>query len=148
MDGGKLLFQLIKIVFGYVSALIGSGLFLAWGLFQANHPGDDPVAFGAMVGTGLVGASVLGAVTLLPAAIAVGLAEFARLRGMVFHIGMGGAIAFVVWTIGAAENTDIRPGTAVVLAAGFLAGAIYWLIAGRTSGIWHGNSRPKNITAD
>ncbi|WP_422041517.1 translation initiation factor IF-3 [Roseibium sp.] len=141
MDGGKFLLQLLKIVAGFVLALIASGLFLAWGFFQAAHPGENPVAFGAMVGTGLVAASVAGAAAMLPAGIAIAVAEFARLKGIVFHLAAGGGIAFLIWTLGPEAGAEtgaggVRPGSVVALAAGFFAGLVYWIIAGRTAGCW------------
>lgn len=150
LDGGKLLFQLLKIVCGFIAGLIASGLFLAWGFFQAGPPNEDPVAFGAMIGSGLVGASVIGAAALLPAAILIAIAEIARLRGLVFHVAAAGGVAFLLWTVGSpgdgspANGLDMRPGSAVVLAAGFLAGAVYWLLAGRTSGTWHADSAERS----
>lgn len=137
MDGGKFLFQLLKIVAGFVFALVASGLFLAWGFFQAAHPSENPIAFGAMVGTGLVAASVTGAAAMVPAGIAIAIAEFVRLKGIVFHLAAGGAIAFAIWTLGPeAEAGGVRPGSVIALAAGFFAGLVYWIIAGRTSGCW------------
>jgi len=143
LDGGKFLLQLLKIVCGFTFALIACGLFLAWGFFQASHPNENPIAFGAMVGTGLVSASVVGATALVPAGILIAIAELARLRGIVFHLAASGGIAFLLWTIGSgAENADIRPGSVVALAAGFLAGLVYWAVAGRTSGCWQAQKKP------
>ena len=140
MDGGKFLMQLLKIVCGFILGVLACGVFLAWGFFRAAHPDEDPVAFAAMVGTGMVGASVVGAASLVPAGILIAIAEIARLRGIIFHVAAGGVIAFVLWTLGASgEVNGIRPGSAVALTAGFLAGTVYWLVAGRTSGTWHGN---------
>jgi hypothetical protein len=149
LDGGKLFLQLLKICFGFILAVLACGLFLAWGFFRAGHPDEDPVAFAAMVGTGLVGASVVGATSLLPAGLLIALAEAARLRGLIFHVAAAGAVAFLVWSLGgpeaaAGEGPGLRPGSAVALAAGFLAGLVYWLVAGRTSGCWHG-SREKEL---
>ena len=137
MDGGKFLLQLLNIVIGFVRALVASGLVLAWGCFQAAHPGENPVAFGAMVGTGLVAASVAGAAAMVPAGIVIAVAEFARLKGIVFHLAAGGGIAFGIWTLGPeADAGGVRPGSVVALAAGFFAGLVYWVVAGRTSGCW------------
>ncbi len=143
LDGGKFLVQLLKIVLGFILGLVACGLFLAWGFFQAAHPDENPIAFGAMVGTGLVGASVVGAAAFVPAGILIAIAELARLRGIVFHLVASGSIAFLLWTVGFdGETGDLRPGSVVVLAAGFLAGLVYWTIAGRTSGCWQ-PERPK-----
>ena len=143
MDGGKFLVQLLKIVCGFIFGLIACGLFLAWGFFQAAHPHEDPVAFATMVGTGLVGASVVGAAALVPAALLITLAETARLKGVIFHVAAGGGIAFLLWTLGGpGEVGEIRPGSSVALASGFLAGFVYWLVAGRTSGSWQNRAKP------
>ncbi len=149
MDGGKLLFQLVKIVCGYIAGLVACGIFLAWGFFQPLHPGDDPVAFATMVGTGLVSASVVGASALVPAAVAIAVSESMRLRGLIFHLGISGGIAFILWTLGAADvaQEGLRPGSTVAIASGFLAGAIYWGIAGRTAGGWRRQSPPADGTA-
>ncbi len=141
MDGGKFIYQLLKVVTGFILAVLASGLFLAWGFFRAGHPEDDPVAFATMIGTGLVGASVVGATALVPAGLLIAVAEAVRLRGLIFHVGAAGALAFALWSLGAdAEPGSVRPGSAIALAAGFIAGAVYWGVAGRTSGLWHGRS--------
>ncbi|TYC53466.1 translation initiation factor IF-3 [Rhodobacterales bacterium] len=131
------MFQLLRIVVAFICGLIVSGLFLSWGFFQASYPNDDPVAFAAMIGSGLVGASVLGAGAFVPASIAIAIAEIARLRSLIFFLAAGGGIAFLMWTLGEAEQAQgLRPGSVIALAAGFLAGSVYWLVAGRTSGCW------------
>ncbi|PVB61586.1 translation initiation factor IF-3 [Labrenzia sp. 011] len=131
------MFQLLRIVCGFVLALLVCGLFLAWGLFRVTHPDQDPLAFIAMTISGLVGASVIGATVLVPAAVLIVLAEAMRLRSLVFHVAAAGGLAFLIWTLGSETGTtDWRPGSPVVLAAGFMGGAVYWLIAGRKSGTW------------
>jgi len=137
VNGTQFLFQLLRIVAGYILAVIACGLFLAWGFFRGTHPEADPVAFGAMFGTGLVGASVVGATVLIPAGVLIAVAEAARLRALVFHVAAGGALAFAVWTLGGGGGAEgVRPGSAVALAAGFIAGTVYWAVAGRHSGSW------------
>lgn len=135
MDGGKFLYQLLKAATGFVFAVIGAGLFLAWGIFGTGAGESDPVLVGTIVGTGLVGASIAGAAAFAPALFLIAIAEIARLRGVVLHIAAGGLLALLLWTLGGAQD-GLRPGSAVALAAGFIAGGIYWLVAGRTSGCW------------
>lgn len=137
VDGGKLLFQLVKSTVGFIAAVLSCGLFLAWGFFQDAGTAQDPVAFAAMIGTGLVTASVLGGFAMIPGLIAIAVAELLSWRGVVYHVGAAGLIALGVWTLDPdAAATAIRPGTTIALAAGFLAGFVYWVIAGRTSGSW------------
>jgi hypothetical protein len=139
LDGRQFAVQVAKIVVGFIIALMGAAFFLAWGFFQSAGSGDDPVAFAAMIGTGLVTASVLGGVAMVPAFLGIACAELFGLRSFVYHVGVAGFIAFVMWSFdaGTAEGS-LRPGTSIALAAGFLGGVIYWLIAGRTSGRWRG----------
>lgn len=145
MDGGKFLFQLLKVVLGFIAAVLSCGLFLAWGFFRGGAPDTDPVGFAATVGAGLVTASVVGATAMIPATVLIALAEGARLRGLIYHVGAAGVLAFAVWTLGGdGGSPGIRPGSAVAVAAGFVAGLVYWLIAGRTSGSWHGLKRLAN----
>ncbi|MEP3045703.1 MAG: translation initiation factor IF-3 [Roseibium sp.] len=116
-------------------------MFLAWGFFQATHPQDDVVAYAAMFGTGLVSASVTGAIALFPAGIAIAVSELGRFRGVLFHLAAGGGVAFLLWTLGSVDNSaEIRPGSSIAVAGGFMAGAIYWAIAGRTAGFWLENN--------
>ncbi|ADZ68881.1 hypothetical protein [Polymorphum gilvum] len=137
VDGGRLAVQLVRIVAGFICALIAAGLFLAWGVFRAGPPEVDPVGFGAMVGTGLVSAAVLGSATFVPALAAILLAELAGWRSIVYHVGAAGLIAFALWLLRAEPaGGGLPPGTPVALAAGFLAGAVYWLVAGRRAGLW------------
>jgi len=139
LDGGKFVYQLLKVVTGFILAVLSCGLFLAWGFFRAGSPEADPVGFAAMVGTALVTASVVGATALVPAGVLIAVAEAMRLKGIVFHVAAAGAIAFALWTLGGDPGIDtLRPGSGIALAAGFVAGAVYWLVAGRTSGCWHG----------
>jgi len=142
LDGGKFLYQLLKVVVGFIAAVLACGVFLSWGFFRAGAPDTDPIGFAATIGTGLVSASIVGATALVPATVLIGLAEAARLRSVIFHVGAAGALAFAVWTLGEEVAVDgVRPGSAVAVAAGFIAGAVYWLIAGRTSGVWHAPAR-------
>lgn len=136
MNGTKLLWQLIRVSIGFCAAVLASGLFLAWGYFRAADPSADPAGFAAMVGSGLVTASVLGGLAGAPALCAIVAAEVLSLRSVVFHVGGAGLIAFAIWSLGAPIEHGLRPGSSVVLAAGFAAGVVYWIIAGRSSGCW------------
>ncbi|WP_395176205.1 translation initiation factor IF-3 [Roseibium alexandrii] len=136
MNGTLFIWQLIKIIVGFVVAVTASGLFLSWGLFQPGSPEADPAAFAAMIGAAFVTASVLGAVAFVPAVCVILVSEIARLSGIVFHVASAGAIAFLLWTLDGTADAGLRPGSPVVLAAGFVSGAVYWIIAGRTAGNW------------
>lgn len=145
MNGSRFVWQLLRIVLGYILAVLVAGLFLSWGVFQGTAPEHDPIAFAAMIGTGFVTASVIGSVSLFPAIFAIGLAESLGWRSVIFHVGAAGLIALGIWTAGGEVGAGgPRPGTSVALAAGFLGGIVYWLIAGCASGLW----RPSNSGAE
>ena len=136
VNGSKLIWQLIRVSIGFCAAVLTAGLFLAWGYFRAGDPSIDPAGFAAMVGSGLVTASVLGGFAGAPVFCAILVAELLSVRSVMFHVGGAGLIAFALWSLGGPADYGMRPGTAVVLAAGFVSGLVYWIIAGRSSGCW------------
>ena len=137
MDGGKFLLQLLKVVAGFVLALVASGLFLVWGFFQAADPGENRSRSVPWLGPGSSRPALPVRRRWCRRASLIAIAEFARFKGIMFHLAAGGGIAFVIWTLGPeAEAGGVRPGSVVALAAGFFAGLVYWIIAGRTSGCW------------
>lgn len=148
VDAGRLLWQIVKIVFGYGLALCSAGMFLAWGFFQPHGIETDPVGFAATVWSGAVSGVVIGGMAALPAFAAILLAELFRLNSLILNLAAGGLIAFGLWSVGggdvAAAEPALRPGTSVALAAGFVAGFVYWLIAGRTAGRWRLNGASRS----
>ncbi|WP_150524082.1 translation initiation factor IF-3 [Roseibium sediminis] len=137
-SGLRLFFQLLRVAAGFVCAVLTFGFFLAWGYFGKIGPDTDPVEIAALVSTGAFAASAIGGMAFFPALVAIGVAEVLRLKGMLMHVGVAGMLAFAIWTVGHSMTADVglRPGTTVVLAGGFMAGFIYWMIAGRLSGCW------------
>ncbi|WP_428698876.1 translation initiation factor IF-3 [Stappia sp.] len=141
VDGGRLLGQAIRVVLALVVAFLSAAFFLAFGFLRAIEPGADPVAFGMTVGWSLVGASIIGGFAFTPALVAIAISEGFGLRGMVFHILAGGLIGAGTWFLTEAAGSagvaqGLPAGTLVVLAAGFVAGFVYWLLAGRQAGCW------------
>ena len=144
VSGAGLALQAVRIVLGFILGLVGAGVFLAWGFFQSLSETSEPGIAGAVVATGFVSAALIGALAFVPAALAIVLAEAFRWRSLFYHVAVGGLIAFALWGLGdigpipddASGGSSLRPGTTVALAAGFVAGAIYWLVAGRSSGTW------------
>lgn len=140
VNGSKLIWQLIKVSIGFCAAVLTAGLFLAWGYFRAGDPAMDPVGFAAMIGSGFVTASIVGGFAGAPVFCAIAAAELLSVRSVIYHVGVAGLIAFGLWSLGAPMDQGMRPGTGVVLAAGFVAGFVYWLVAGRSSGCWRQTS--------
>lgn len=141
IDGSLLVLQLVRTAIGFMLGLIGAGAFLAFGFFRDVFFHNEPVMAGAVTGAALVSAAFLGALAFAPSFFAIALAEILRLRSIVYHVGLAGLIAAGFWIMGDGAiisngNAGWLPGTTVALAAGFVGGFIYWLVAGRTSGCW------------
>lgn len=121
---------------------VGMLLFLG-GQELANRfsQGDDPDSVMAIVdqviGTVMFAASLGPALTLVPALGAIVVGEVARIRSAIYYVLVGGlsvlAIPYLYETgdgISGAVNSHY---ILVFLAAGFVGGFVYWLIAGRST---------------
>lgn len=137
------------VALGFTLASYAAGGFLAlttgvWrnfvGLDHTYLAVDQTVisAFEIVLVVGVTG-SLLGRAFLLPALVAIVVAEIFRLRGALSHLLGGILVAFIA---GYAEQIvpnvhgGIRRGWEVLLATGVVAGGVYWLIAGMRSGAW------------
>lgn len=137
IDAGRFFWQIVRIVVAYALALSAAGIFLAWGLFRPEGFDADPVAFAATLWSGLISGAIIGGAAFIPALVAIIAAELLRLKSMLFHLAAGGFIGVALWSLsGSANENALRPGSTIALAAGFVAGFVYWLIAGRMSGYW------------
>ncbi len=172
IDGTKLFIQLLRIALGFSLAIIAAGLFLSWGFFRTLSvnagEGADIIQLIAITWSTIISASVFGGLSLIPSGFAIGIAELMRWRGVIYHVSAGGIIALVLWGVGGALPADLfftsneagsmltystpatptppseglRPGSTVAASAGFIAGFVYWLIAGSASGGWYIEKQP------
>jgi hypothetical protein len=79
------------------------------------------------------------ALTLLPALVAVILGEVMRIRSLLYYVAMGGVAAVIVpvsagivpVNAAAAAQGAVPTGLPIFATAGFAAGFVHWLIAGR-----------------
>ncbi len=129
-----------------------------------SGPEADIIQLLAITWSTIISASVIGALSLIPGGFAIGLAELLKWRGVIYHVSAGGIIALVLWSIGGILPADLfyapsdvgsiitystpgstvptpasegfRPGSSIAASAGFIAGFVYWTIAGRGSGGW------------
>ena len=127
-------------------------------------PEADIIQLIAITWSTIISASVIGALSLIPSGFAIGFAELMKWRSIIYHVSAGGIIALVLWGIGGALPGDLfyaasdagsfiaystpetiiptpaseglRPGSSIAASAGFIAGFIYWIIAGKASGRW------------
>lgn len=160
---GHFIVRLVAIFFGLFVAMLAAGIFLAFGLFagafadfftelelafQTDLGETGPLVAALVMFAGFITSIEVFAVALFPATVAIVIAELARWRGLTINLLLGGVVALAAGTSGYAWRHEGLPsdGTLVVLlATGFIAGFFYWLIAGRSAGMWldEGTRRPQ-----
>jgi hypothetical protein len=112
----------------------------ALGQFEDAAYATDPVLpLGHVAEMMIYSVEFAPALTLLPALAAVILGEVLRIRSVLYYVATGGIAAVIVpasaglmalTPVGAAPGA-IAPGLPIFATAGFAAGFMYWLIAGR-----------------
>jgi hypothetical protein len=140
---GNLVVRIVQVAFGLLVAGAVAALFLSFGYVRdaAGPAFGRATEFRAdslltAVFAILIGPALFKAL-LAPAAVAIALAELAALRGLVANLALGGMLAlFAGWRAFEPEPGLSRSGILVLLAAGFVAGFVYWAIAGRHAGNW------------
>ncbi|MCB1463803.1 MAG: hypothetical protein KDJ90_15605 [Nitratireductor sp.] len=148
---GNLIVRMVPIALGLAFAFLAAGLFFGFG-FYSNYldpafevdPGLRHDGFVVFV-TGLIWSPFLAGAALGPALVLIAIAEWQHLRGLVSNVVLGGLAALLAFWI----HFDFDPrygfsdgALVVVLAAGFIGGFCYWLVAGRNAGKWLENPRP------
>jgi hypothetical protein len=141
---GHIIVRLVSISIGLLLGILAAAIFLSLGILRdvldpaLGYPagtGGVLVPWIALIASPFVAASVLG-----PALIVIAVAELMHWRSMIANLALGGLIAlFVGWQQFVFQgNQSISDGALVVLlAAGFIAGFAYWLVAGRSAGNWN-----------
>ena len=141
--------RLIVIFFAVLLASFAAGIAIAMGLLGLDwhyFSGDivERVSFLVLV---FFGASVTGAVGLLPMAILIAIGESFKIRSLLAH-ALAGAAMLVLGYYGSGlsnkryeESIDHPPPpisreSEIAVAAGVLFGLTYWAIAGRRAGAW------------
>ncbi len=129
-----LLRLLILVPLGYIAACIAAGFMAAFGLFGYEPDPEHQVFFTASV---IVWTFWVGAIAFVPALIAIVLGEAFAWRSILYWLAVGGGIGLLAGGFfdryQSLDFTDRR--TVVMLAAGFVGGFAYWLIAGRLAGV-------------
>jgi hypothetical protein len=128
-----LLRLLFLVPLGYLAACVAAGFMMAFGLFGYEPDPESQFFFTASV---VVWTFWAGAVAFVPAILAIVLAEVFGWRSILYWLAVGGGIALVTERVAdryqSLDFADRR--TVVILAAGFVGGFAYWLIAGRLAG--------------
>lgn len=124
---------LFLVPLGYIAGCVAAGFMLAFGLFGYGPDPETRFFFAASV---FIWTFWAGAAAFVPALVAIILAEALAWRSVLYWLAVGGGIGLV-----AGRFFDRYPGldfadrrTVVLLAAGFVGGFAYWLVAERLAG--------------
>jgi hypothetical protein len=144
-----LLGRIIVIIVAVMLATLAAGIAIAIGLLGPEWHGvsGDVVERGTFSVFVIAGAAFTGAVTLLPLAILIAVAEIFKVRSLLVYAVAGAAILLPGYSASGLappsyeESIDNPPppishATQVAAAAGIVFGGVYWLIAGRKAGRW------------
>jgi hypothetical protein len=145
----RLISRILVILVAFLVACMAAAVVLAIGVAAPDFSGidSDPVERVSFFGFAFLATGYGVAAALLPALIAILLAEIAGIRSVLYY-GLAGALLglasfYSVDLSAALENTtDIAPvayGLPLAAAAGLVGGLVYWLIAGRKVGQWRGD---------
>jgi len=136
--------QAIMASLGYLAACLGAAIFATFTLMSVDPAAlsqNWESAFKALI---FVGSTFVAAVVaaFLPFLVVLVITEAFRLRGFVVHL-VAGALVGAVYGLplaalfSGAEMPDVSSRTVqLAVACGGIGGVIYWLIAGRTAGMW------------
>jgi hypothetical protein len=124
----------LLVPLGFVVAIFAAGATVALGIGGAEASPDTQIwiavvaAWAALYG---------GAFAFLPWLVAVVVAEGFGLRSIFYWFAVGGGLAVAGYVLNRVDGDPavVDPGMVVTLAAGFVGGFTYWLIAGRLSGV-------------
>lgn len=161
---GHFIIRMIAISFGIFAALIAASIFLSFGTFSGmfeqffadlNYVFDGeiqdsgPIVSILVILFGFFSSFYVASIALLPMVITIAIAELMRWQGLTINLVLGGFVGLFTGITSFASTHDTRlpsDGTLVVLlAAGFIGGFFYWLIAGRSAGKWLGEPREEII---
>ncbi|MFK7903428.1 MAG: hypothetical protein AB8B49_11375 [Nitratireductor sp.] len=161
---GHLIIRLIAIILGVSLALLAAGLFISFGVFTGMFEqlfadveyvldtelgNTNPLVHMLVILAGVLSSINFASLAIIPIFVAITLAEGMRWQGLTINLILGGVVSlFTGLSIvspmqGTGNNLPSSnlpsDGTLVVLlAAGFIGGFVYWLIAGRSAGKWLG----------
>ena len=141
--------RIIVIIVAIMLATLAAGIAIAIGLLGPEWHGfsGDLVERGTFSVFVVAGAAFTGAVTLLPLAILIAVAEIFKVRSLLIYAVAGAVILLLGYSASGLappsyeESIDYPPSpishaTQVAAAAGIVFGGVYWLIAGHKAGRW------------
>ncbi len=126
---------LVVIPLGYVAACIAAGVVFALSLYGFVRE-SDPVVQGVAIGFAFAMSAYAGALAAAPMLAAIILAEAFGWRSFFWSL-FGGLLGLAGKALQENPEGVQTPGIVALYAvAGLVAGAVYWLVAGRSSGLF------------
>jgi hypothetical protein len=149
-----LLPRIFVIFFSFLAASLAGGfvlvlavLFPAWSMLELGPMDDGVVAVATTIGFVFVSAFAF-----MPAVLAAVVGEMVPIRSSLFYAVSGAAIGFIAYaSLGGFDvaalsvNGFTRRETEIAVAAGIVAGLVYWLLAGRNAGRWRESPPPTPV---
>ena len=139
--------DLLRILFlvplGFIAAVLAAALTIIAGWYghEISAVLTDPASTGYVIGVGVWVVLEVGVLAAIPAFIFIVLAELFGWRSVFVYLAAGGAFGLlasgirgVIW--------DMPDDRLLLLAAGFVGGLAYWLIAGRLAGLGRASEPP------
>jgi hypothetical protein len=136
--------RIFVVILAYLLACIAASIILTIGTLTPEWDDLTAAGFqsGAMWVVILVSAAVIAAIAMLPAMLAIALAEGFAWRSIVIYGLLGGALAlslsYGLDFAGYVADPDslLAREREVLAASGIAGGFVYWLFAGRSAGAW------------
>ncbi len=129
---------------GFLLALVAAAAFLLAAKvgLEPMTPEESALFWAQFLVYGGVTASLLGSLAFLPWTLLVLVTEIFSIRSFVVHVGAGGVLG-LMGTVRldrmqerlAENDAAFAADATLVVAAGFVAGFVYWLVAGRMAGL-------------
>ncbi len=138
-----LLRLLFLVPLGFIAAVLAASVTMLGGWYGHGVGGilGDVEQTGYLIGVSVWLVLEVGALAAIPALIVVVLAELFGWRSLIFYLAVGGALGLLASQLNGmlwdAPNDQL-----LLVAAGFVGGFVYWLIAGRFSGIGRASVPP------
>ncbi len=133
-----LLGRLTIIFIAYLAALIAGGLFFTLalaGALEPRAPASPPEDWLTILPLAGVVTATAGSLAFMPFLGAMFASEYFSLRGFVVHLAAGALLGLAaIWLRDGAAITALDRPVIVSVAAGAVAGFVYWLLAGRNAG--------------
>jgi hypothetical protein len=146
--------RLFVIFFAFLAACLAAGMIVVGAvlfpeLSDLGSGAVDPRAFDIVIGFGFI---FISGFALLPAMIIALMTEAFSIRGVLTYAIGGGLVGLACYLGLVPFDTEtlrfegiVRRHLEIMTGAGIVAGLVYWMIAGRSAGIWREPPRARGL---